>query len=453
MAKPKSVFECQACGAKAPRWLGRCPECGGWNTLVETRLESAAGTVAEKRFTGLVSSGKPIPLGQIEGGTEIRTPSGIPELDRVLGGGIVSGSAVLIGGEPGIGKSTLLLQLVRQLAAKGHPLLYVSGEESPGQIRMRADRLGGCTDQVLVLSETDVTKVLEVLERTPPAAVVIDSVQTLFHPEIGSAPGTVSQVREVSGRLVAWAKTRNVPIFLVGHVTRDGTLGGPKTLEHLVDTVCYFEGGSGHTYRLLRAVKNRFGSTNEVGVFEMGEAGLTGIANASALFLSERPKDAPGSAIVPCLEGTRTLLVEVQALASPAAFAAPQRTTAGVERNRVQILAALLQKRLGLPVQENDLFVNVAGGMKTSEPAVDLGIVAAMISALRDRPLPQDAVFFGEVGLAGEVRSVSRPEARLSEAQEMGFRQAYVPASTAKNARSGSMTLRPVESVGDLIPT
>ncbi len=448
MAKARRLFECQNCGAQAPKWLGRCPDCGGWSTLVETR-EGAANPGA---FAGLAASGGVVPLAEVTAGADGRSRTGIPELDRVLGGGLVEGSAVLVGGDPGIGKSTLLLQLLQGLARGGRKVLYVSGEESARQIRMRADRLGGPAPGLLVLAETDLGKILADLEAAAPAAAVIDSVQTLFSPDIGSAPGTVSQVREVAGRLVVWAKTRGSPLFLVGHVTKDGSLAGPRVLEHMVDTVLYFEGDRGNPYRILRAVKNRFGSTDEVGVFEMGEAGLLGVANASALFLAERPEGAAGSAVLPCVEGTRTLLVEIQALVNPAAYGAPQRTTAGVERNRVQILAALLERRLGLPFLSHDITVNVAGGLSVSEPAADLAVVASLVSALRDRPLPPKAVFFGEVGLAGEIRGVSRPEARLAEARELGFRQAFLPASTARHlGATPGIEVRGVARLADLL--
>lgn len=449
MAKARRLFECQTCGAQSPKWLGRCVECGAWGGLVESA--PAPAPPARASFAGLASAAGPTPLSEVEGGSEARTSTGLPEFDRVLGGGLVEGSAVLVGGDPGIGKSTLLLQVLQTLARDGRPALYVSGEESARQLRMRADRLGGPPPSLLVLAETELSRILDALERTSPAVVVVDSVQTLYSPDIASAPGTVSQVREVSGRLVVHAKSRGVPVILVGHVTKDGALAGPRLLEHMVDTVLYFEGSAGYPYRILRAVKNRFGSTDEIGVFEMGDAGLSGISNASALFLSERPAGAAGSAVVPCLEGTRTLLVEIQALMSPAAFATPQRTTSGVERNRVQILAALLERRLGLPLLSHDVFVNVAGGLKVSEPAADLGIVAALLSAARDRALPSDAVFFGEVGLAGEVRSVSRPEARLAEARELGFATAYVPASTARALRgSPGPELVAVQRLSDL---
>ncbi|MHB8766665.1 MAG: DNA repair protein RadA, partial [Deferrisomatales bacterium] len=441
------------CGAQAPKWLGRCPDCGGWSTLVETAAPAAeAQGRGRGAFAGLASSGGAVPLAEVVGGSEARSPSGIPEFDRVLGGGIVEGSAVLVGGDPGIGKSTLLLQVLQVLARSGKKVLYVSGEESARQLRMRADRLGGPAPGLLALAETDLTRIAAVLEEARPAVAVVDSVQTLFSPEIGSAPGTVSQVREVSGRLVVHAKTKGMPLFLVGHVTKDGSLAGPRVLEHMVDTVLYFEGDRGNPYRILRAVKNRFGSTNEVGVFEMGDGGLTGVANASALFLSERPEGAAGSAVVPCVEGTRTLLVEIQALVSPSNYASPQRTTSGIERNRVQILAALLERRLGLPILSHDLFVNVAGGLDVSEPAADLGIVAALISAFRERPLPEKAVFFGEVGLAGEVRSVSRPDARLAEARELGFRHAFAPASAARLGRGvPGLQVHGVARLGELL--
>jgi len=450
MAKSRRVFECQQCGAQSPKWLGRCPDCGGWSTLAETAPAPESGT--RGAFAGLASSGGPVPLTQVALEGEARSSTGIPEFDRVLGGGLVPGSAVLVGGDPGIGKSTLLLQVLQSLCRTAGKTLYVSGEESARQLRMRADRLGGPEADLLVLPETELGRILDALEKERPAAAVVDSVQTLFSPEIGSAPGTVSQVREVSGRLVVHAKTRGMPLFLVGHVTKDGSLAGPRVLEHMVDTVLYFEGDRGHPYRVLRAVKNRFGSTNEIGVFEMGEGGLAGVANPSALFLSERPVGAPGSAVVPALEGTRTLLVEIQALVSPCAYGSPQRTTSGVERTRVQILSALLERRVGVPLLSHDIFVKVSGGFEVSEPAADLAVVAALLSAVRDRPLPEKAVFFGEVGLAGEVRGVSRPEARLAEAARLGFRAAYGPPSSApgKGAPRG-LEFVPVGRLPDLL--
>ncbi len=450
MAKARRVFECQGCGAQSPKWLGRCADCGAWASLMEVR-QSAAPPLRGLSAAGSENAA-PLPLREVEGGREDRFSSGVPEFDRVLGGGIVPGSAVLVGGDPGIGKSTLLLQVLQELARAGHQVLYVSGEESARQIRMRADRLGGPAEGLLVFAETDLERVSEALERSRPAAAVLDSVQTLCAPELGSAPGTVSQVREVAGRLVVYAKGNGVPLFLVGHVTKEGALAGPRVLEHMVDTVLSCGGDRGHPYRILRAVKNRFGSTNEVGVFEMGDGGLCGVANPSALFLAERSGDQAGSAVFPCLEGTRTLLVEVQALVSPAAFATPQRTTQGVDRNRVQILAALLERRAGLPLLGQDLFVSVAGGMRVSEPAVDLAVVAALASSFRDRPLPSDAVFFGEVGLAGEVRRVSRAAARQAGARELGFRRVFAPPGSEHTAAGGPpLELCPVASLDALL--
>ncbi|MDW7709287.1 MAG: DNA repair protein RadA [Deferrisomatales bacterium] len=450
MTKIRRMFECQNCGAQSPKWLGRCTDCGGWGTLTEG--PPAQPPAGRRPFAGLASSGGPVPLAEVTVEGEDRSPTGVPEFDRVLGGGLVPGSAILVGGDPGIGKSTLLLQVLQALSRSQGKTLYISGEESVRQIRMRADRLGGPESDLLVLAETDVGRILDALEAARPVAAVVDSVQTLFSAEIGSAPGTVSQVREVSGRLVVHAKTLGMPVFLVGHVTKDGSLAGPRVLEHMVDTVLYFEGDRGHPYRILRAVKNRFGSTNEVGVFEMADRGLSGVENPSALFLSERPVGAPGSAVVPALEGTRTLLAEVQALVSPCAHGSPQRTTWGVERTRVQILSALLERRLGVPLLSHDIFVKVSGGFDISEPAADLAVVAALVSAARDRPLPEKAVFFGEVGLAGEVRGVSRPEARLAEAARLGFHTAFGPRGAATPKRAGgNIAFHPLGRLADLL--
>ncbi len=448
MAKAERVFECQQCGAQALKWLGRCPDCGAWGSLAEVRRAPSPTEGADRRAG---PPGRPLPLAKVEVGGEIRWPSGLEELDRVLGGGIVAGAAVLVGGDPGIGKSTLLLQMLQHQARQGRTVLYVTGEESAAQIRMRAERLGGAPERLWVLSETRLDRVLEALGTVNPDVAVVDSVQTLHASELGSAPGTVSQVREVSGRLVVWTKPRGIPLFLVGHVTKEGAIAGPRLLEHMVDTVLYFEGDRGQPYRILRAVKNRFGSTNEVGVFEMADRGLLGVADPSALFLAERPEGAPGSAVVPCLEGTRTLLVEIQALVVPATFATPQRTTSGIDRSRIQILAALLERRLGIPLSTHDIFVNVAGGIRVAEPAADLGLVAAVLSAFRSRPLPSDAVFFGEVGLAGEIRSVSRPDARLAEARKLGFRRAYAPQATAQRLDGpGGLEVTGVASLQEL---
>jgi DNA repair protein RadA/Sms len=433
--------------------MGRCPDCGGWSTVEEVRLAPVAE--AAERWVARSEYGAPVPMTEIEGGSELRFSSSIEELDRVLGGGIVEGSAVLVGGDPGIGKSTLLLQMLIELGKRGMKVLYVSGEESARQIRMRADRLGGAVAEVLVLSEIDVDAILAILEKDRPSAVVIDSVQTIVSAGISGAPGTVSQVREVSARLVGWAKGRGLPLFLVGHVTKDGSLAGPRVLEHMVDTVLYFEGDKGHPFRILRAVKNRFGSTNEVGVFEMGEGGLRGVLNPSSLFIAERPEGASGSAVVPCLEGTRVLLVEIQALVAPQTFGTAQRTVSGVERSRVQILSALLDRRLGLSLCGQDIFVSVAGGLEVSEPAGDLGLVAAILSSYTNRPLPQDAVFFGEVGLAGEVRGVSRAEDRVREALKLGFKKMILPArqsrELSKSPAAKGAELHPIGNLDELM--
>lgn len=434
MSKTKTLFECQACGAQYPKWMGRCSDCGGWNTVEEVRAVKEPKN-RPASWTADREASEPMPLCAVEGKGRPRFSTTIEELDRVLGGGVVEGCAVLVGGDPGIGKSTLLLQLLIKLAQKELRVLYVTGEESARQIRMRADRLGGPPAELLVQSEIAVESIIASFEKLKPAAAVVDSVQTLHTGDLPGAPGTVSQVREVSARLVSWAKAHGMPLFLVGHVTKDGSIAGPRVLEHMVDTVLYFEGDKGLPLRILRATKNRFGSTNEVGVFEMCEAGLKGVSNPSELFLSERPKDAPGSAVVPCLEGTRPLLVEIQALVAPQSYGAGQRTTAGIEKNRVQILLALLDRKLGYNFSGHDVFVSVAGGLEIGEPAGDLGIVAALVSAYVNRPLPQSSVYFGEVGLAGEVRAVSGWEERLREAQKLGFKEAYLPARQASQTK------------------
>ena len=434
MAKTKTLFECQACGARFPKWMGRCSDCGGWNTVEET-LAPSEPTARLASWGGNREASDPIPLCSVSGGGQQRFSSTIDELDRVLGGGVVEGSAVLVGGDPGIGKSTLLLQLLLGLSSSGLKVLYVTGEESARQIRMRADRLGGPPESLFVMSEIDVQSIIAALEKQKPAAAVVDSVQTLHCNELTGAPGTVSQVREVSMRLVSWAKAHGMPLFLVGHVTKDGSIAGPRVLEHMVDTVLYFEGDKGLPLRLLRATKNRFGSTNEVGVFEMREAGLIGVTNPSELFLSERPKDTPGSAVVPCLEGTRPLLVEIQALVAPQTFGVGQRTTSGIERNRVQILLALLDRKLGYSLAGHDVFVSVAGGLEIGEPAGDLAVVAAVTSAYVNRPLPPGSIFFGEVGLSGEVRAVAGAEERVNEGIKLGFKRAYLPLRQASSLK------------------
>jgi DNA repair protein RadA/Sms len=441
MARERSVYRCQECGLAAPK-PGTCPDCarvGTYVQLVEERPAPARGTARPG-----VTSTRPQPLGDIRvAGDGHRTSSGMAELDRVLGGGVVTGSLVLIGGDPGIGKSTLLLQVSGALVRRTGPVLYVSGEESAGQVKLRADRLGAPPAGLYFVAETDLQAVEAHVATLNPKVLIVDSIQTVYMPGLESAPGSVSQVRECGARLMALAKGRGIATFLVGHVTKEGAIAGPRVLEHLVDTVLYFEGEQHHAYRVLRAVKNRFGSTNEIGVFEMGHRGLTEVANPSGFFLAERPKDAAGSVVVASLEGTRPLLVEIQALVTPAGFGTPRRTVLGADYNRVCLLLAVLEKRVGFPLQSQDAFVNVAGGAKAFEPAADLGLVLAAASSYLDRPLRGDLVVLGEVGLAGEVRAVTGLETRLKEAAALGFTAAVVPQSTL-----GSLAGQPLDVQG-----
>lgn len=425
MAKPKTIYQCQACGYSSPRWMGRCPDCGQWNSMVEERE-------SPWKAQGSRPSAEPVALSDVEAGTGARTASGIGELDRVLGGGIVAGSVVLVGGDPGIGKSTLLLQTVSRLSGR---VLYVSGEESPEQIKLRAERMSLAPENVMLFPETSLENVIQAAGRMKPDALVVDSIQTVYSSELDSAPGSVSQVREAAARLLTYAKGTGVPVFIIGHVTKEGAIAGPRVLEHIVDTVLYFEGDRGHPYRILRTVKNRFGSTNEIGVFEMSDAGLREIENPSELFLSERPRGVAGSVVAGSMEGTRPVLVEIQALVSRSNFGVPRRTAIGVELQRVNMLVAVLEKLGGMALGAMDIFVNVVGGLRLVEPAADLAVALAVTSSLREAPVGPEVFVFGEMGLSGEVRAVGQAETRLKEAAKIGFRRAIVPAGNAERVK------------------
>jgi DNA repair protein RadA/Sms len=426
VAKQKSLFVCGECGYELPKWMGRCPSCGVWNSFVEEKVITGGNKRAQARGDKKIAE-KAVPITKVKKLETTRYDMRFRELNRVLGGGLVPGSLVLVGGDPGIGKSTLLLQATYLLADSGMSVLYVSGEESMEQIRLRAERLEALSDQLLIVSETDLTAVDRFIEETTPKLVVIDSIQTMFHPDITSAPGSVSQVRECTGLLMRIAKERGVAVIIVGHVTKEGAIAGPRMLEHMVDCVLYFEGERHHTYRVLRAVKNRFGSTNEIGVFEMKEGGLAEVANPSELFLTGRPVGVPGTAVAASVEGTRPVLVELQALVTPTNSAMPRRMSTGVDHQRVSMMLAVLEKRLDFSLYQQDVFLNVVGGVKLDEPAIDLAIAVSLASSFRDCPIGVDYLFIGEIGLTGEVRGVSRIEQRVAEAQQMGFRNVVIP--------------------------
>jgi len=447
MAKARSVFVCQNCGAQQTRWLGRCPDCQEWNTLVEERA------ALEPRPSGRGPRGghtrAPEPITAVAPASEERSTSGIGELDRVLGGGIVPGAVVLIGGDPGIGKSTLVLQTLAHVAARG-PALYVSGEESPQQIKMRADRLGVSTPQLLVLAETSVEALLAHAEAIRPVVLAVDSIQTVYTEQLPAAPGSIGQVRESAAHIVQFAKREGLATILVGHVTKEGAFAGPRVLEHMVDTVLYFEGDRGHSFRILRAVKNRFGSTNEIGVFDMKEDGLQPVANPSALFLAERPVDVPGSAVIASMEGTRPILVELQALVSPSSLGTARRTTLGMDPNRVALLVAILEKKMGLQLTGHDIFLNVAGGVRLDEPAADLGAVLAVASSFLNRPIDPHTLIAGEVGLAGEVRAIGQAEARAREGAKLGFKRCILPETSRRQLPAiDGVELRGVQSLNE----
>jgi DNA repair protein RadA/Sms len=448
--KSASVYRCQACGWTAPKWYGRCPDCGAFNTLLEERGVSRGETKAA-RAGRPETPGRPVRLTEVSAGGADRTKTGLAELDRVLGGGVVAGSLVLIGGDPGIGKSTLLLQASRALADAAGSVLYVSGEESAAQVRLRADRLGLEAPELYLLAETELETIETQVAALAPRVLVIDSIQTVYQGALESAPGSVSQVRECGGRLMALAKATGIAVFLVGHVTKEGALAGPRVLEHLVDTVLYFEGERHATYRVLRAVKNRFGSTNEIGVFEMTDRGLAEVANPSAAFLAERPQGASGSVVLAALEGTRPLLLEIQALVTPAHFGTPRRMVLGADYNRVCLLLAILEKRAGFPLQSQDVFVNVAGGARCQEPAADLAIALASASSFTERALPADVVLLGEVGLTGEVRAIGGLEPRLREASALGFASGIVPRSNVVAGARYPLTVTGVATLREAI--
>jgi DNA repair protein RadA/Sms len=440
--KSRTLFVCQQCGHQSAKWLGKCPDCNAWNSLQEELVcrTDVRGMAGERESAAL-------PISKVDASAEERIPCGISEFDRVLGGGLVTGSLVLIGGDPGIGKSTLLLQVMGHLARRNGPVLYVSGEESVQQIRLRAGRMRMGGDTLYLLAETSLERILTQVNKLQPKALVVDSIQTVYTSAIESAPGSVSQVRETAGRLMLLAKGSGLPTFLVGHVTKDGSLAGPRVLEHMVDTVLYFEGDTGHSFRILRAVKNRFGSTNEIGVFEMKEGGLAEVKNPSELFLSERPLGVSGSLVVASLEGTRPLLVELQALVSSSSYGVPRRTTIGVDHNRLALLVAVLEKKVGLNLGGQDIFLNVAGGVRLSEPAADLGMALAVASSHLDRAIEPQTLVLGEVGLAGEVRAISQPEIRVREAAKLGFSRCILPKGNLDRVQVSGIALVGVRSL------
>lgn len=422
--KETSVFFCSNCGYESPRWVGQCPACHEWNTMTEVRSDKKNSSLTKE-----VSDARPMALSEISSFSEKRISTDMAELDRVLGGGIVEGSLILIGGDPGIGKSTLLLQVARNLSSDGKQIIYVSGEESAHQISMRAKRIGEFSDNMRVLTETDLDVIVEELRREKPAVAVIDSIQTMVNDESTGGAGSISQVRASTSKLMKLAKTGNIAIFIVGHVTKEGTVAGPRVLEHMVDTVLYFEGDRHASYRIIRAVKNRFGSTDEIGVFEMKSTGLAEVANPSEFMLEGRPVGSSGSVITCTIEGTRPILFEIQALTTRSSFGMPRRTAVGYDYNRVNLIMAVIEKRMGLTMGDYDAYVNIAGGIRISEPSVDLGLVLALVSSFKNRPVSDDVMAFGEVGLSGEVRSVSMPGKRINEAVKMGVKTIVLPES------------------------
>jgi DNA repair protein RadA/Sms len=450
--KTKTIFACQTCGYQSPKWLGRCPDCNSWNSFVEE--DYAAPSPRSKERTALYKD-EPVLLRDVEVKETSRIKTNIAEMDRVLGGGIVSGSVILIGGDPGIGKSTISLQISNQLSRQGKTVLYISGEESVAQTKLRARRLGAIESESLyIVNQTDLSLIIEYIKKIGPDAVIIDSIQVIFDPMISSSPGSVSQVRECAGVLTQLAKTTNTTVFIIGHVTKEGTLAGPRVLEHIVDTVLYFEGDRFSLYRILRAVKNRFGSTNEIGVFQMAQEGLKEVKNPSEIFLSERPKDVSGSVVVSVLEGSRPLLVEIQALVSKSIFGYARRRAQGFDFNRLSLLVAVLEKRIGLHLEAEDIFVNVVGGVKVEDPAADLAVALAVASAFKEECILADTVVLGEVGLAGEIRSISQVVLRINEAEKLGFKHCLLPRNNYRNLEhkgSGGIELMPVSTLRETL--
>ncbi len=436
MVKIKTAFFCQECGYRSPKWMGKCPDCGQWHSLVEETITPAGtGNGGERWITSAGNqerATKPTPLSKIKISSEARIPTGLAEFDRVLGGGVVAGSVILIGGDPGIGKSTLILQSLHKLGKGRGKVLYVSGEESAAQIKLRADRLQITSDDLYLFAETAFEEIVQQADLLKPIAIVVDSIQTVYTRQLSSAPGSVGQIREVASQLMFYAKRTGIAIFMIGHVTKEGAIAGPRILEHIVDTVLYFEGGKDHAYRLLRGVKNRFGPVHELGIFEMKGVGLVEVENPSGLFLSERPKDAAGSVVIATQEGSRPMLVELQALVSQSYLGSARRMSLGVDSNRMSLLLAILEKRAGLQLGDQDVFVNVVSGIQINEPAIDLGIVAAVASSFRDRPIDPETIVFGEVGLAGEVRSIQQAEQRIREAAKLGFKRCILPQRNAE---------------------
>lgn len=431
MTKSRKYFACQECGYESPKWMGKCPGCGQWNTLVEEEER----LISTQRGTGITNSAHPQTLKDISVDEEERSTTGLNELDRVLGGGVVRGSLVLIGGDPGIGKSTLLLQISDSLGGGQGTVLYVSGEESVRQIKIRADRMRVTSPKIYLVSETNLDVIFSYVEKLRPQFLIIDSIQTMFKPQLTSAPGSVSQVREVTSALMGLSKGSEMAVFIVGHVTKEGSIAGPRVLEHMVDTVLYFEGERHHTYRVLRAVKNRYGSTNEIGIFEMSEAGLKEVVNPSEMLLSGRTPGAPGSVVLCSMEGTRPVLVEIQALVSTTAFGMARRMSTGIDHNRVVLLMAVLEKKIGMQLFNEDAYINVAGGLRIDEPAADLAVVSAIASSFRNVPIGTDMAVMGEVGLTGEIRAVSQIEKRINECAKQGFKTCVIPYDNMKGLR------------------